>query len=123
MRPVLVFPLFLCSALPAQTPRAVSRADAIALAAAHGPRAATARADSAAAYGGRAGVREPFVLGHLHEIGTAVPLHLRYTDRLAVAARAARRRRRSGSGGGACTLRLRSRGGTFRRRYGLHSRA
>ncbi|HYK09641.1 MAG TPA: TolC family protein [Gemmatimonadales bacterium] len=56
MRPVLVF-LFLLRPALAQTPRAVSRADAVALAVAHGPRAATARADSAATYGDLAAAR------------------------------------------------------------------
>lgn len=57
MRPVLVFLLLPCSGLSAQTPRAVSRADAVAFALAHGPRVATARADSAAAYGDLAAAR------------------------------------------------------------------
>ena len=56
MRPVLVF-LLLMRPAAAQTPRVVSRADAVAMAMAHGPRAATARADSAAALGDLAAAR------------------------------------------------------------------
>src|SRR5690349_24754528 len=57
MRPVLVVLFLLRAPLSAQTPRGVSRAEAAALAVAHGPRAATARADSAAARGDLAAAR------------------------------------------------------------------
>ena len=57
MRPVLAILVALRPAVVAQTPRAVSRADAVALAVARGPRAAVARADSLAASGDLAAAR------------------------------------------------------------------
>ncbi|HEX4634049.1 MAG TPA: TolC family protein [Gemmatimonadales bacterium] len=56
MRPVLVF-LVVVHPLLAQTPHAISRADAVALAVARGPRAAFARADSLGAAGDLAAAR------------------------------------------------------------------
>jgi cobalt-zinc-cadmium efflux system outer membrane protein len=56
MRPVLTF-LFVVRPLLAQTPHAISRADAVALAVARGPRAAIARADSLGAAGDLAAAR------------------------------------------------------------------
>jgi cobalt-zinc-cadmium efflux system outer membrane protein len=57
MRPVLALLVVLRPAPLAQAPRAVSRADAITLAAAHGPRAILARADSLAVAGDLAAAR------------------------------------------------------------------
>ena len=57
MRPVLALILFLPVPARAQGPRGISRTEAIAAAVAHGPRAAIARADSAAARGDLAAAR------------------------------------------------------------------
>jgi len=57
MRPSVVLILLLPVSVGAQNPRGISRADAIAAALAHGPRAAVARADSMAARGDLAAAR------------------------------------------------------------------